>query len=277
MNKASRLPASLFATALAAALVACGHPNAGYASHGAYNRATRVSIADRRERWSVKTGEDSQASSVSMRPTVTTVSALTSAVRPGDLPLQFDRSAMEAPREGPIERTLFTVDADVLRYKWESEDGDYHLVIADHDAQPGSPTMIAEIPDPAIVEARSPWRDAIAQARSFFKAHYSPMNRFTRSRTRVQITGVGFFDFSHRQSGAAPNGLELHPVLALSGEQPEGNAPAPSGGQVWVNTRTGVYWRAGTRWYGKTRQGRYMPEQQAIRAQYRAAGGDSGS
>ena len=30
------------------------------------------------------------------------------------------------------------------------------------------------------------------------------------------ITGVGFFDFLHGQTGVAPNAIELHPVLAVS-------------------------------------------------------------
>jgi hypothetical protein len=29
----------------------------------------------------------------------------------------------------------------------------------------------------------------------------------------MEITGVGFFDFEHGQSGVAPNAIELHPVL----------------------------------------------------------------
>jgi hypothetical protein len=31
----------------------------------------------------------------------------------------------------------------------------------------------------------------------------------------IEITGVGFFDFEHGQSGVAPNAIELHPVLAV--------------------------------------------------------------
>jgi len=41
-------------------------------------------------------------------------------------------------------------------------------------------------------------------------------------------------------------------------------APAADG-QVWVNTKSGVYHRPGTRWYGKTKQGKYMSEQDAIK------------
>jgi hypothetical protein len=31
----------------------------------------------------------------------------------------------------------------------------------------------------------------------------------------MEITGVGFFDFEHRQSGVAPNAIELHPMLDI--------------------------------------------------------------
>ncbi len=49
------------------------------------------------------------------------------------------------------------------------------------------------------------------------------------------------------------------------------NPPAPGGGhgQVWVNTETGVYHREGSRFYGTTRRGKYMTEQDAIQANYK--------
>ena len=51
------------------------------------------------------------------------------------------------------------------------------------------------------------------------------------------------------------------------------NPPAPGGGhgQVWVNTETGVYHREGSGFYGTTRKGKYMTEQDAIQAGYKPA------
>ena len=44
-------------------------------------------------------------------------------------------------------------------------------------------------------------------------------------------------------------------------------APAAGGGHglVWVNSETHVYHREGTRFYGKTKKGKYITEQEAIK------------
>ena len=47
-------------------------------------------------------------------------------------------------------------------------------------------------------------------------------------------------------------------------------ASAKASGKVWVNTETGVY-HTGGRWYGATRQGKFMSEDEAKQAGYRAA------
>jgi len=40
---------------------------------------------------------------------------------------------------------------------------------------------------------------------------------------------------------------------------------------VWVNTESKIYHKPGSQWYGKTRQGSYMTESEAIKAGNRAA------
>jgi hypothetical protein len=42
------------------------------------------------------------------------------------------------------------------------------------------------------------------------------------------VTGVGFFDFLHGQTGVAPNGIELHPVLDIVFNPEPPPSPPPS-------------------------------------------------
>ena len=53
---------------------------------------------------------------------------------------------------------------------------------------------------------------------------------------------------------------------------PQQTRPAANGGGVvWVNTDSRIYHKPGTRWYGKTKHGKYMTEADAKKAGYRAA------
>lgn len=49
----------------------------------------------------------------------------------------------------------------------------------------------------------------------------------------------------------------------------QGNADT----KVWVNTNSGVYHCPGSKWYGTTKQGKYMPQKQAQEAGHRPAYG----
>jgi DNA uptake protein ComE-like DNA-binding protein len=45
----------------------------------------------------------------------------------------------------------------------------------------------------------------------------------------------------------------------------------PKKGMVWVNTDSKLYHKEGSRWYGKTKEGKWMTEQDATKEGYRAA------
>ena len=49
---------------------------------------------------------------------------------------------------------------------------------------------------------------------------------------------------------------------------------ARASGKVWVNTDTKVYHK-NDKWYGATKTGKFMSEQDAVKAGYRAAKGES--
>ncbi|MGH9435402.1 MAG: hypothetical protein ACRD06_05325 [Terriglobia bacterium] len=46
---------------------------------------------------------------------------------------------------------------------------------------------------------------------------------------------------------------------------------APSNGMVWVNPKSKVFHVKGDRWYGKTKNGKYMTEAEAVKEGYRQA------
>ncbi len=50
-------------------------------------------------------------------------------------------------------------------------------------------------------------------------------------------------------------------------------SPSASAGQVWVNTKSGKYFRAGSRYFGKTKAGKYLTESEAKAQGYIAARG----
>ena len=67
------------------------------------------------------------------------------------------------------------------------------------------------------------------------------------------------------------------PSAKPTSPKPSASAVAPEPGMVWVNTDTKVYHKEGDRWYGKTKHGQYMTEQEAVRNGYRAAKSNKGT
>jgi hypothetical protein len=153
------------------------------------------------ERWSVKTGTDADAGSINLQSTSqTTIAAL------GAIPAQSNLPANN--RVKPTETTVYRLQATLTQYKLEA-DSDYHLVLSDGSGH----TMIGEIPDPTCVGSASPLLSSIQKARGEFDAKYTATGSFKTANVPVTVTGVGFFDFNHGQTGIAPNAIELHALL----------------------------------------------------------------
>jgi hypothetical protein len=156
------------------------------------------------ERWSVKTGTDADVSKINLGSTTsTTIANLDALSAPGTLPANN--------RVTPTETTVFRLQVTLVEYKLET-DSDYHLVLSDGSGH----TMIGEIPDPACVGSGSPLLSRITSSRSAFNAKFTPTSSFKTANVPVTLTGVGFFDFLHGQTGVAPNGIELHALLSVS-------------------------------------------------------------
>jgi hypothetical protein len=153
------------------------------------------------ERWDVKTGTDPAAASVDQTvvhpTTIAQLDALQAPVNP-------------TTRVAPVEDRVYQLTATLTAYKIES-DSDYHLALADAAKR----TMIAEIPAPNCIST-GPFKSAVIQARHTFDAVLHATPSYQTANMKVVITGVGFFDRIHGQRGVAPNGIELHPVLAIS-------------------------------------------------------------
>lgn len=120
-------------------------------------------------------------------------------------------------RISPWETTIWTVTATLVQYKREA-DSDYHFVLLDEFGN----TMIAEIPSPDCLPETAPFISEIRTARQQFDSRFQASRTFATANVRVQVSGIGMFDFIHGQTGVAPNGIELHPVLDIQFDQPTG-------------------------------------------------------
>src|SRR5438045_9506338 len=72
---------------------------------------------------------------------------------------------------------------------------------------------------------------------------------------------------------ASPAAASPAPATRAAANTTTNATPAPGGGNgmVWVNTDTHVYHKEGSRFYGKTKKGKYVTEQEAIKEGDRAA------
>ncbi len=176
-------------------------------SVGGAQPAASSGVACGVERWAVKTLTDAGARSIHFGPRPTTIAALRRLHPPGEL---------GTGRIGPVEKTTYRVRARLVAFKLE-EDSDIHLVIADPHT---GGTMIAEFPASFCVGSTAPSTakaEMKAARAAILRCGAAPRDRFAPLAGLVTITGVGFWDFDHGQRGVAPNAIELHPLLKITG------------------------------------------------------------
>ena len=159
------------------------------------------------ERWIIKAMADQDADKVDLTSQQVTVADLLKLVRPPSAELPIDG------RFEPTEFKTYTVQATLEGFKMEG-DQDFHLVIA--DSANSKATFIAEIPNPICSRGcQSTQLAKIKMARQKFIDKFGQPGAFKKVTAPVVITGVGYFDFRHGQTGLAPNAFEIHPVLDI--------------------------------------------------------------
>lgn len=155
-------------------------------------------------RWPVKAATDEAADSIDLHGT-TTISI--SALRRLPTPV-INKGTARIP---PVETTVYRINNVLLKYVRSSPDADYHLVIADANGL----TMILESPDPDC----APSSTLAPQIRNVRTKIDSVTPRVPPTPLRVNkvvsIEGVGFHDDFRALDGQAPNGIELHPLIAI--------------------------------------------------------------
>lgn len=153
------------------------------------------------ERWAVKTVTDGAKINLrAKRVTITQLAAL-------PVPAGMSSHARRLPGESTVYQLT---GVTLVKAKLEA-DSDYHLVLRDASGK----TMIAEIPDPACARGSTVISQLTAD-RTNFDSTFGPVGGSWRSiNARVTVKGIAFFDVLHGQSGVAPNGIELHPVLSI--------------------------------------------------------------
>jgi hypothetical protein len=137
----------------------------------------------------------------------------------------------------PDETHVYRVQARLVKWKHEPDDDDYHLVLTDdtlnftdESAHPPVPptghSFIGEVPNPGCFSGRdgsfgsqTPFADGITSARQTMDQRFPNADQSGKwndgAGAQVEITGMGFFDRPHNQTGRAPNNIEIHPIISI--------------------------------------------------------------
>jgi hypothetical protein len=173
--------------------------------------------------WPFKVGLDRQAAEIPLDPVPTTIGAL--------IALPHVERPPDGSRIAPAELASYTLRDVVLKSFQRSPDGDVHMVLADEHGH----TMIAEAAPPPCTDEKSPWRPQIVAVRAAVENLVGPAV-VGWGPWYVSMSGIGYMDSRHGQPGVAPNGMEIHPVLAIcfgKGCALPAIVPAPGEPRTW--------------------------------------------
>jgi hypothetical protein len=186
-----------------------------------------------KERWGPKDGTDPQAPNIDL--TNITPEAVTDlvAIHQPHLPGQGDNRT----RIVPDETHVYRVQARLVKWKHEPDDDDYHLVLTDdtlnftdESAHPPVPptghSFIGEVPNPSCFSGRdgsfgsqTPFANGITSTRQTMDQRFPNADQSGKwndgAGAQVEVTGMGFFDRPHNQTGRAPNNIEIHPIISI--------------------------------------------------------------
>ena len=156
-----------------------------------------------KDRWDVKTLTDVNESNVNYTPINTTIKTLVN--------IPFQQTLEKNTPRFVIELNTYSIRCHIREYKL-SDDGDYHLVL--EDLSDPSITMIGEIPDPYCSSVnQSKHISEFTKARNDFQNSLLVTGQVDTS--VYLITGPVFYDKVHGQLGAAPDAIEIHPILSI--------------------------------------------------------------
>jgi hypothetical protein len=165
------------------------------------------------ERWDVKTLSDADTVNINFNQIVpTTIHDLISIPAPKSI-------KNDMPRQ-PEERIIYQIKCKIITFKKE-DDKDIHLVLEDPET---NETMVAEIPNPVCEGIQQTSR--VKQFGEIYQWFCENIGEPTKSFKKLKdsptvvISGPGFFDRVHGQTGVALNGREIHPVLSMEFAEP---------------------------------------------------------
>jgi hypothetical protein len=162
-------------------------------------------------RWDVKTLTDNSGIKwFTLAPHKTTIEQLIATLPPKTLSTA-NKTDAKLPRLAS-EKKLVKITVYVTEIKNE-KDRDLHFVLESPDTES---EMVGEIPNPdcKTFENLPELKEKFTEVREVGDSVKQLLN-IRDEAILVEIVGVPFFDATHGQTGGAPNGREIHPIISI--------------------------------------------------------------